>query len=575
MVPIGFGSSCGWYHPAAVGDRVVVLCNTIGFESLAMYRPLRLFAEALAHAGYGTLRFDYPGTGDAIGHESEPHRLDDWIDSVSEAVAWVRREVAPKEVVLCGLQFGGLLATIAATRIGDIDRLVLMAPIVSGRSYIRSQKAMMALAAGLTASLADDGYLDAPAQRLHPTTVDAIAATDLSKLPTPPARAVLLLDTAGVDRKKFVATLVAQDVALTIGEFAGFDAAMRDAHLNEVPTSAFASVIEWLNQVPPGSGSLPVPAASASLTVDGATETRVMFNEGGAKLVGVLCSPANAKPRMGLIISNTGSNPHFGYGRFAVSLSRLLVRHGVATLRMDMAGAGDSVPAGADVRPHLFQGDRTAELRAAADLLDSRGIGPLAAAGICSGAFYSLTAALADERIQSVVLINQDVFVWGRTGVLMDLKNRFGQRRAPASVEEQGSVEPVGFTNLVHKRGLRSRIRRNLVTVTALLDRLGGRSFPMRAARTLSDRGVRALFVTGDNDAALDLLEAHFGEGAQRLKDLPGMTLKVVTGLDHTLGSYSSREMALPLIEDFLVGQLPRAPALAGVGPRVVVPVAG
>jgi len=71
--PIHFGAGSrtlfGWYHPPAKdpGAAGVVLCNTLGNESLRAFVTLRHVAEKLAAAGVAALRFDFHGTGDSGG----------------------------------------------------------------------------------------------------------------------------------------------------------------------------------------------------------------------------------------------------------------------------------------------------------------------------------------------------------------------------------------------------------------------------------------------------------------------------------------------------------------------------
>jgi hypothetical protein len=56
------------------------------------------------------------------------------------------------------------------------------------------------------------------------------------------------------------------------------------------------------------------------------------------RLAGVLCRPAAQAPLTTILFLNTGGNPHFGWGRMSVEHARALAAHGVASLRLDLAG---------------------------------------------------------------------------------------------------------------------------------------------------------------------------------------------------------------------------------------------
>src|SRR5476651_2484753 len=74
MTPVSFDGCFGWLHipPARLNsDTTVLVCPPLGCEALRSHRSLRALADDLATAGYPTLRFDYPGTGDSCDGEIE------------------------------------------------------------------------------------------------------------------------------------------------------------------------------------------------------------------------------------------------------------------------------------------------------------------------------------------------------------------------------------------------------------------------------------------------------------------------------------------------------------------------
>ncbi len=90
--------------------------------------PHRLFVTAarlLAADGVSSLRFDLPGRGDSAGVE-DAVTIDDMIDAVVDAAAFVRNEFSPRALVLCGICSGANVAAGAAVVGGGVDGLILL-----------------------------------------------------------------------------------------------------------------------------------------------------------------------------------------------------------------------------------------------------------------------------------------------------------------------------------------------------------------------------------------------------------------------------------------------------------------
>src|SRR3954467_14174163 len=87
VAPVTFdaaGEWChGWYHAPAGRSRdlVVVLCPPIGYEGICGYPVLVQIARTLAAGGLPVLRFDYHGTGDSAGDDTQPSRVQAWLAS--------------------------------------------------------------------------------------------------------------------------------------------------------------------------------------------------------------------------------------------------------------------------------------------------------------------------------------------------------------------------------------------------------------------------------------------------------------------------------------------------------------
>jgi alpha/beta superfamily hydrolase len=130
----------GLFHPAAQaqpGDTAVLICPPFGQEGLRTHRFFKVLADRLARAGIATLRFDFYGSGDSAGDESEGE-LDGWRRDLCSAHEELRRRVPDARIVWVGARLGATLAVLAA-RNGRCDpvRLVLWEPVIDGRRYAR------------------------------------------------------------------------------------------------------------------------------------------------------------------------------------------------------------------------------------------------------------------------------------------------------------------------------------------------------------------------------------------------------------------------------------------------------
>jgi pimeloyl-ACP methyl ester carboxylesterase len=121
-------------HEAAASTqrtRAAVLCQPLGTEYTYAHRSMRQLALKLALTGFHTLRFDYYGTGDSAGADSEldPSGCETDVSSAMEALADI---AGTPRVTLIGLRAGANIAAhVAARRIAEVEALVLWDPILS------------------------------------------------------------------------------------------------------------------------------------------------------------------------------------------------------------------------------------------------------------------------------------------------------------------------------------------------------------------------------------------------------------------------------------------------------------
>ena len=139
IVPVTFGGCTAWLHPGS-SRHGVLLCGPLNHEILPLYQSWHALAAMIAAAGFPVLRFDYDGTGDSLGSDRDPDRVGAWRASVEAAARFMREELRATSLDLVGIRLGATFAALASTEL-DFKRLVLIAPVISGRAYAREAQA--------------------------------------------------------------------------------------------------------------------------------------------------------------------------------------------------------------------------------------------------------------------------------------------------------------------------------------------------------------------------------------------------------------------------------------------------
>ena len=436
MTPVWIDGCFGWLHAdasCAGCDVAVLICPPVSWDTLRSHHSLRLLADSCMMAGYPTLRINYPGTGDSRDLAPGEEHWAAWQASITAAADWLRATTGAKRLVLAGLRLGATLATAVGERRSDVDGLLLLAPVLRGRSYMRQLAVEAQMENKQTVNLRDG--LDFLELSLSSASVANIAAVDLRRAKLRPGLDVAIFQSVSTRLEDDCSQAWMERGARVVrGGFDGLEAMLLQTVEEDPPPLEPKAVIDWLRttvpQLSPGQPLTLPPAAPAHLP--GCQETAVQFGA-DAGLSGVLCCPAAGGTKRAVIIVNTGRDPHYGIARFGVQLARRLAAVGIASLRFDFAGLGDSVgPAGGkDVLSALLSTDRSADISAAVDLLEQHGYHEIAVHGLCSGAYHAFHAALSEPRIDTLLLVNFPVFLWQDVRVLVAARPLPRARVAP------------------------------------------------------------------------------------------------------------------------------------------------
>lgn len=582
-LPVYFGRCFGFLHrpePSAARGRGVVLCSPDGYETLCVYRPWRRFARALAASGLPTLRFDYPGCGDAPEADEDPERVRAWLDGIRDAVAFLREQTGVTEVALVGLRFGALLAAVAAQEMAasgqPVAAVTLLAPPVSGEAFYKELRVLAMMARTKPApGTAEPKSLQAAGFYYTPCTLGAIRALAPVQAATPPAPRMLIVDRADGGGAALADTFRSKGAAVETMGFDGYSVLMRDAAVSDYPEADLSRVIDWLCRDAPQAAapsSTPSPAIRETAAVPGGRESAVFTGETG--LFGILTEPETPSAAgAAFLMLNTGANHHIGTNRLSVMIARRLVREGVTVLRVDLRGLGES-PSAPD-RPDrtILDTRMVPEVCDAVDFLAKRGHREIVVNGLCAGGWLAYHATLAEPRITGQLLLNiQNLWMKGSLA-----------REAPSNREYlRKSRSKETWLRLV-----RGDVNLHIVIATlatrfaeAVAIRLHRAVTRARGAETLVEktrrmlgavaaRGARTAFFFNREDEGLDEMEVHFGREGRALADVPGVNIMIIDDGDHIFSIKSSRDGLLELMAaQFPDGRFVPTMAHASPAPR-------
>ena len=397
----------GWLHLPR--DREVrggvVLCQPLGIEAICVYFTYRKLADRLAQEGLAVLRFDYDGTGDSAGEETDPGRVDAWLSSVSAAVDELAATGVPR-IGLVGVRMGGLFAAHEAARRGGVDALVLWDPCVSGKAFLREQRMLRLLSGGEGSD--DGGAIEAPGLRFEPDTVEGLAGVDLATLDGALAERTLVLVPPGASRPRVLDRRLS-GVDVDWREATG-QQALLDSHRQEPPYETVGRVTDWLVSELRGEPvTLAEPPAQSGPGVVGATPEGLPVVEysvtlGELDLFGIVTDTGVSHRGPTIVLVNEGNTHHIGQARIWVDLARVLGAAGFRTLRFDLSGNGDS-----GTRP-----GQTPHVGRAPEAIDDiymamQGVQPddptgVILVGFCSGAYQVVEQALLHPPVGICVI---------------------------------------------------------------------------------------------------------------------------------------------------------------------------
>ena len=548
------GAECfGWLHEARLdvrADMGLVICSPFGHEDQSAYRGLRQLAMLAAEAGIATLRFDCLGSGDSAGADGAHDHPSAWLRSVHSAIDTLRERGGVTRVCLLGARLGVIAAAQAGSERDDVCALVALAPVVRGRRFLR--EALLRSARPPVDTHADfelGGHVITARARAE------LAEIDLLALACAPAAEVLVVDADSLHASERWLTQLGAQGARTDAFVAPALVGLLEAADDAAPPQALlAQVAGWICARAALAGRTSaarpsLPPTTSTLLLDAAQETPLTLRAGATDLFAILSEPAAGAVRRTVLLLNTGGARRIGPSRLHVDWARRWAREGIAVLRLDLPGLGDSAVQPGETEGEVYAIDTTGAIAAAVALLRARfGSVDCQLLGICSGAYHAYRAALAGVEVQSLVLINQAAYRWHAASSLS--KPSLALRLAWVLKERErcGTSCPPGMSTL--QAALHDLKWRGLLLGAAAWGAVRDAARALRlplahdagaALHVLARRGVALHIVVSDDDRAGALLQLQAGRAVTALQRRGELHIHLISDADHIFTSRSAR----------------------------------
>jgi alpha/beta superfamily hydrolase len=124
------------HYPEEKSSKGILICHPLFEEKLHVHRVLVDFSRLLSSAGFNVMRFDYFGEGDSDG-QFEEATVESRLSDINSALDTFKKKTPIRKIALLGVRFGATLASLYAETEKEINVLVLWAPILRGKDYLR------------------------------------------------------------------------------------------------------------------------------------------------------------------------------------------------------------------------------------------------------------------------------------------------------------------------------------------------------------------------------------------------------------------------------------------------------
>jgi hypothetical protein len=261
-------------------------------------------------------------------------------------------------------------------------------------------------------------------------------------------------------------------------------------------------------------------------------------------IVAVRTDPAQRSSDTGVLLLNAGVIHRIGPHRLHVTLARQFAAMGLAALRLDLSGIGDSRAIPGTLS---FRDSAVADIRTAMDQFSTDcAVHHFLLFGLCSGADNALAAAAVDLRITALILVDAPAYAT-RQSRRRHWLSRLPQGRGLSSLPScLLALARVGWHSLASRFAARRSVHAK--------HQESARKPPPQAefesmVTALVDRGTRILFVYSD------ALGVRYNAKDQLFEAFPSLRERVdvayFPGTNHVFTEHAQRERLVACVLDW------------------------
>ncbi|MHB1509205.1 MAG: alpha/beta hydrolase family protein [Acidimicrobiales bacterium] len=539
-----------------------MLCPPVGYDYFQAHYAIRQTAERLMRAGHCVLRFDYDGTGDSVGNDSDPERVEAWLDSIGEAVACVRR-TGVGHVTIVGMRLGATLAAEAAARDGAIDALVLWDPCASGGTFLKEQRMLGLVSFGIKPDR-DDGAIEVPGFVHNSATVSSLRELSISSISRRLATRVLVLLRSRYAHERSMISRLERD-AVEWGEASGQEELI-DAWAPSLvlPHAAIDRIVEWIS-LEAGTDASPVtppPLRPAAAVAMGQCDLPVLERPvrlGPTGLFGIVSEIPEVATGPTVIMLSVATQPHIGPSRLWVELSRWWASAGMRVLRVDMSGVGDSPTRAAQRELVTFAPEAFDDVAEVAEAVSPGDPSDVVLVGLCASAYQALESALLLGP-RGVVAVNP----------ILSFSPPEFSASVPLTTRRRIALPQTAAIRVFQGEAPLSALRRRFPDIGWRVRLTMDRKYrPVNWLMELSTSRVNTLLVCGEREAR-PFQQGMTRRAAAKLRDSGIYRFEFIPGLSHSLLVAADRENVTTMVSEHVLQCFGSVRHPTGVGTDVL-----
>lgn len=282
-------------------------------------------------------------------------------------------------------------------------------------------------------------------------------------------------------------------------------------------------------------------------------ENAVVFGP-GQSLVGVFTQAhsGDLPAEFAVIMLNAGSIHRVGPNRIHVKLARRLAEFGVAALRFDFSGVGESRRS-TDATSFLTRSKH--EVRSAMDYLESsRGITHFVLLGICSGADVACALAEEDPRVRAAILVNGSF----QSEPLAADFSQMAQQCIDARYYRRSVWELNRWKRLLLGRSNWRGLLRSLLTSLRRSNQNQKENEPAdlpfvgKPLKELAERNIDLLAIYSEGSVSWDVIHLLYGSPEQMIAAVQRLRIEFIKNCDHVFTTLDSQSQLESLVVDWL-----------------------